>query len=47
MNPEAGVTVTVVVPDEPAETVTVVGLTLNENDGVPTTWVTGEDVEPA
>jgi hypothetical protein len=47
LKPSAGVTLTVVVPVSPAVTVTVVGLKLTVNVGVPTDCVSAVDVDPA
>lgn len=47
LKPEAGRTLTVVFPVSPAVTVTVVGFKLSVKLGVPTTWVSTDDVEPA
>lgn len=48
LNPDDGVTVTVVVPEPPAVTVIVVGLILKEKLGAAafTTWVSGVEVDP-
>jgi len=46
LKPSAGVTLTVVFPDVPAVTVTVVGLKLTVKLGVPTVCVRAVDVDP-